>query len=614
MTRNRNSGTVRSSIDDGVVREILGYLNFSNGTPDAAFQRNVNRLYAALGGEPHADEVRRVLSEHLDRLRPAAGAFADSKQATESIRLAFDAVLPAYWQHHADLLFHINPEEIPSALFTARVFEAVLEQGTPWDETERIVSRAIHRLNDYLGYRPVAVLETGQRMEPYSHERFRPLPLYIRDAGVASGRYQQLIERTLDFLNSTPEPILRESYFDPSVMDELSLDLRAHDHTHPVTKRTNFTFGEWDPHQIDNQGRYRRFIVRKILIDSLLEWMEGARNVDPDELLYDASAVLSGTMLMASAISGSGPDTHDSSVSLTSLLPKVARQRDAFYARLMEDAEGARAKRLRQEAKLTQQPFGHVRQHLNITLAKFGARQVQHRHLSQLFAQMGYAEASCRQASIIPSPSARFESEISWRVTAVHRQLDQGDLTGSIGLVREIADLLHRGISCGAIVDPWNILGFQGQFPLFSAREDSIPDHRVFTLLDIMEETFGVYSHAISEAAAQNNESVIAELRTEFRDLAEWWDKFATTTVSDLPHVSGNESFESASRVAQTLLRWRSAGEAAGDISFWRTRVDRFESPKAYSLVIDALLRKRDLVASMGLLVQWMSTANEVGL
>ncbi|MGE3314731.1 MAG: hypothetical protein AB7O26_06400, partial [Planctomycetaceae bacterium] len=52
----------------------------------------------------------------------------------------------------------------------------------------------------------------------------------------------------------------------------------------------------------------------------------------------------------------------------------------------------------------------------------------------------------------------------------------------------------------------------------------------------------------------------------------------------------------------------------AGDISFWRTQVDRFESPKAYSLVIDALLRKRDLVASMGLLVQWMSTANEVGL
>ena len=40
--------------------------------------------------------------------------------------------------------------------------------------------------------------------------------------------------------------------------------------------------------------------------------------------LCEAAAVLAGTMLMASSVSGSGPDTHDSSVSLTSLLPKIA--------------------------------------------------------------------------------------------------------------------------------------------------------------------------------------------------------------------------------------------------------------------------------------------------
>lgn len=42
---------------------------------------------------------------------------------------------------------------------------------------------------------------------------------------------------------------------------------------------------------------------------------------------------------MASAISGSGPQTYDSSVSLTSLLPIVARQRDHFYQRLLDTAE-----------------------------------------------------------------------------------------------------------------------------------------------------------------------------------------------------------------------------------------------------------------------------------
>lgn len=615
MTRTRSHHTRDTSpIEDETVREILGYLNFSNGTPDVAFQRNINLLYASLGGEPPAAAVKKQLVEHLARLQPAAGAFADSRQAEQVLRLTFDAVLPAYWRHHADLLFHIRPDDIPCAFFTARVIEAVLEQGAPWDETERVVTGTLNRLNDYLGYRPVAVLENGQRMEPYANERFRPLPLYLRGVGVATGRYERLIERTIAFFSETPEAILRDSYFDLSLLDELALDLRAHDHTHPVTKRTNYTFGEWDPHHLDNQGRYRRFIIRKILADSLLDWMNSTRGVDPEELIYDASAVLCGTMLMASSISGSGPDTHDSTISLTSLLPKVARQRDAFYARLLDEAQGARAKRLRQEAKLTQQPFGHVRQHLNITLAKYGASQVQHRHLAQLFAEMGYADASVRQAAIIPSPSARFESEIAWRVTAVHRLLDHGHLAESMAHVREIVDLIHRGIGCGAIVDPWNILGFQGQFPLFSAREDSIPDHRVFSLLDMIEQSFGVYSHALSEAAAQNDERQIAELQTEFRDLAEWWDRYATTAVADLPPVSGMESVESASRVAQTLLRWRSAGEAAGDISFWRTQVDRFESAKAYALVIDALLRKQDLVASMGLLVQWLSTAPEVGL
>ena len=33
-------------------------------------------------------------------------------------------------------------------------------------------------------------------MEPYSHERFRPIPVYLRGAGVASGKYHDLIART----------------------------------------------------------------------------------------------------------------------------------------------------------------------------------------------------------------------------------------------------------------------------------------------------------------------------------------------------------------------------------------------------------------------------------
>ena len=36
------------------------------------------------------------------------------------------------------------------------------------------------RLNDFVGHRPIAILETRPQGEPYDHERHRPLPLYLK--------------------------------------------------------------------------------------------------------------------------------------------------------------------------------------------------------------------------------------------------------------------------------------------------------------------------------------------------------------------------------------------------------------------------------------------------
>src|SRR5205807_8648885 len=144
------------------------------------------------------------------------------------------------------------------------------------------------------------------------------------------------------------------------------------------------------------------------------------------------------TMLMASSVSGSGPDTHDSNVSLTSLLPKIARQRDAFYARLLQTMTGKHAERLRREAQVVQQPFGRIRQHLNLYLAHYGCRQMQRWHLAHLFARMGYPEASREQALIIPSTAARFKTEIQWRITSAHRHLNDGQLKQAADLLPEM--------------------------------------------------------------------------------------------------------------------------------------------------------------------------------
>jgi hypothetical protein len=525
--------------DDETLVALLGYLNFSRGEPSADFQRGLCALCTEIGLGWRADEVRDRLLTALAKAKAERPAFADASQAEAVIPLVTDRLLPAYRDYHRDLLFHLGDADFHQPFLLARMFEAALAQGPPWQEAERVIAGALDQLNDFLGYRPVAVLENGRKMEPYPHERYRPVPLYVRGAGAAFGPYQDLIERTVRFFEQAPETLQRESYFDLERMEELALDVRAHDHLHPANKRTNYMFGEWDPHLIDTKGYYTRFVLRKVILDALLTWITETARREPgvkrDELLADAAAVLCGTMLMASAISGSGPGVYDSTTTLTSLLPKVARQRDAFYERLLHEATGARARRLKREAKQTQQPFGHVRQRLNIELAKFGSRQVQTRHLAQLYARMGYFEAAREQALAIPTPSARFECDIQCRVTETHLHCERGEIEAALASLADVEDLLHRGIECGAIIDPWNILGFQGQYPLFHTREDSLHDLRAEGLVETMERVFRAHAHAVTEAAARGRTDLGREISQRFGRLAEWWDRFATTTVVDMP-------------------------------------------------------------------------------
>ena len=103
-------------------------------------------------------------------------------------------------------------------------------------------------------------------------------------------------------------------------------------------------------------------------------------------------------MLMAAGVSGSGPGAHDSSVSLATLLPRIAGYRDAFYDQLLPRLSPAHAARCGQEQALTRQPFGGARQHLNGYLARHRALQLQQRHLAILYAAMGYPDASRLEA------------------------------------------------------------------------------------------------------------------------------------------------------------------------------------------------------------------------
>ena len=127
-------------------------------------------------------------------------------------------------------------------------------QGAPWDDADRLVAGAIAHLNDYVGYRPIAILETRPNTEYYPHEKVRPVPVYLKGAGVAPGKYADLVRPALELLAKTDPVLLEEASFTPDHLDELAFDPRAHDHFHPVNKRPNVLFGEWDPHTIDGRG------------------------------------------------------------------------------------------------------------------------------------------------------------------------------------------------------------------------------------------------------------------------------------------------------------------------------------------------------------------------
>ncbi|MFO0807457.1 MAG: hypothetical protein U0746_02430 [Gemmataceae bacterium] len=588
---------------------LLGYLNFSDGRPDPRFQ---GQFHAACRQAQSANvSVVDLLDGQLTELQNSgSSAFRDVGQARAVIAALRD--LPAaYRSHHRDLLELVDDQTLFAPLFLARACEAILAARAQGDGD--LVADAIQRLNDFVGYRPIPTLETRREGEIYDRERFRPTPLYLRGVGVSAGPYQSLILRALEVLRSTDPDLLEEAQFDPAVLDELALDPRAYDHNHPANRRPNHIFGEWDPHVIDNQGRYRRFVIRRNTIEALRRRVA----VEPDPngaRIAEAGGVLAGTVLMAAALCGRGPTAYSTNSTLSTLVPAIARLRDRYYESLLKQTTGPAGDQLRRESEAARQPFGAARQQLNQMMAHDRALQLQEQHLASVFAELGYPAESKRRALAIATASVRIESAIRSRVTAAAIAADRGDPDRSFEDLREAVDLMHRGIRCGALADPWSILGFQGLYPLFLSREDSIHDPRVEELLELVGDVFDGYARALSEAASLGNAALRRELAAAVNELAEWWDRFATYEVGDLPRVHGAEAAAAAEHVATALSQLRQLDSGTPDLAFWRQHLDGFRTPAAFARVVTVLLDRGDLTASQGLLMAWLGQASEVPL
>lgn len=608
------------SINDALQR-LAGYLNFSSGKSDAATVAAWNTVYgAASRGDPLTGPaawlvVKDWLSETLEALSQESDAFRNAAQAKEVISLLLLELLPAYMDFHRDLLFHQEPEVLFNGFFMGVAADAILSVRTdePDLDDETTVQRAIDRIDDFVGYRPIAMLE-NRNCQPYRHEFVRPVPLYIREAGVSAGPYDDIIRLAIETLRETDPDILHAASFDPEKLVELALDPRAYDFDHPVNRRPNYHFGGWDERRVNADGYFDRFVVRQVTLDALLSRLKDQPEVDRDELLVEAASVLAGTILMASGISGWGPAAHTSDVTLGSLMKPISRYRDAFYEFRLRTIEGKHAERLAGEQKMRRQPFGAARQHLNAALAERRAAQLQHVQLARLYARMGYPDAATRQADVVPAASARMICRIDCAMTLGLRAIRAGDLGAATAVPAHAFDLLKRAIECGALVDPWNILGFSGNFSLYPGPESGVHDSRVDDLLYLIEQLFGYTARAWSEAAAQNDEAAYAEMETQYHEIAHWWREFAAHTIDSIEATDPLESFDSAKLVARALRLWHRGGAAAGDVAFWAPHADLFDSPRAYSLVISALLERKDFVPAMALIVHWLGNAERVGL
>jgi hypothetical protein len=620
---------------EAVIDQVLGYLNFSNGNHDPRFLKNLNLLFGEVSqeskssqsaddesvesdpstgaspSEPTFEKVKELLQKRLKVVAKESPTFKDSQQVEGALDVTFNQLLGAYKSFHSDLLFHQADELLFNSFFVGRAMEAVLQVGV---DSETIVSDAIEKLNDFLGHRPVATLES-QKIEAYSHEWIRPIPIMILESGVAHGKYQELTELALQTIAETDPHILRAAHFDLSKLSELAIDPRAFDFDHPINQRPNHHFGQWDEHLIDNSGFFRRFILHQVSLDALLSRVE---NLDPgegisrEEAMQEASAVLAGTMLMASGICGSGPGTYDSKTTLATLLPVIANYRDQFYDDLMTRIPESHRQRLNEESKSKHQPFGGVRQNLNAQLSQRRASQLVNCRLAAIFARMGYPDAAKEQSKVVPVASARINCQIDCLLSAANESINSGDLDEAYAAIPVIMTRLKRGIQCGAIVDPWNILGFDANYSLFPAVENTVRDFRVFELVDLMERIFALCSRLWSEAAASDREQMCEWIQKEFLAIVDWWRKYAAHEVMVVDAVDADDIFQAAELVAEALNLWHKGGAEAGDIEFWKLHAELFDSPKAYALVIDALMQRGDHSTSMALLVHWLSQAEYI--
>ena len=160
---------------------------------------------------------------------------------------------------------------------------------------------------------------------------------------------------------------------------------------------------------------------------------------------------------------------------------------------------------------------------------------------------------------------------------------------------------------------PGTFWGLAASTACFPPIENSVPDHRVDELLDMMSDIFILYIRILTRPPPRATRPCSSICETARRAGA-WWDRFASTEVEAIEGVSGQETLESAEKRGGGVAGVAEGGAAAGDVAFWRRHVEHFRVPKAYALVIDTLLDRRDFGGRHGPVGPMAQSGREIPL
>lgn len=609
---------------------LLGWMQLSGGKPSDKFRASMSRAWSILKSEGISPVWRSLLGWLDGEWNAAAltresgtGIYAGPPIAGAAI-VASGIFIEATLANKRELLGNPDPDLVAGPLWIPSLLEYFVSNLSPEEIPEStalsgkintpeldwlvpIVRRAMAHFHDFVGYRPVPVLESGRKVRVHNGERHRPGILWWPGVGVAPIPEAPMVARTIHWVKHAPSDILEDAGFSMSALTELAIDLREYDHSQPAAQRPNHLFGEWDPEKIDNKGRFTRMVVRSMLLRLLWDQVENPGPGDPpdrQERLEEGAILLAGVILMSAGVLGQGPESVDPTKSLAFVIPRIATYRDAFYGQVMTALPKAHRMRLEAEARLLKQPLGRVRQSLNRSISAQRATQLQNRLLARLFGRLGLTELALERIATIRVPSIRLMVEFERLIQGWEEAPDS--VNDPYRWLRKAFHVVKKGVSCGAFADPWNLIGFQGLYPLGPAREDSIPDDRLEDLRWMVSTLINECSRAHASASANGEKKSRARLRGLLGGVTEWWSKFPSMGIDDNDHPDAGSEFRSALRVARALGVWRSRGEVPADLPFWKKVLSTLETGEAVAEIFHVLLAHGDLQGALGILIYWI--------